>query len=137
MYRETLKLPLVLVGAPLKGQAPDRVTPWIAPGLPHAQVGLRYAFRQVSPRPLPAVFTIEPLAEPPQPCSFRYMVAATPQARLVWSRKTTSSAECKHSVSKHLWMRGMQTSLATIPKPRARAYEHGLTNLSTSQKHLR
>jgi hypothetical protein len=30
-------------------------------------------------------------------------------------------------------MRGMQTSLATRLKPRASAYEHGLTNLSTSQ----
>jgi hypothetical protein len=39
----------------------------------------------------------------------------------------------KHGAHKHLWMRGMQTSLATRPKPRASAYEHGLTNLSTSQ----
>ena len=29
--------PLVLVGAPRKGQAPGRVTPWIALGLPHTQ----------------------------------------------------------------------------------------------------
>ena len=27
-------------GIPHKGQAPGRVTPWIASGLPHAQVGL-------------------------------------------------------------------------------------------------
>jgi hypothetical protein len=96
-------------------------------------VGLRCAFQQASPGLLPAVFTIKPPAEPPWPCSLRYTVAATPQARLVWSHKTTSPAECKHGVRKHLWMRGMQTSLATIPKPRASAYEKGLTNISTSQ----
>ena len=39
----------------------------------------------------------------------------------------------KHGAHKHLWMRGMQTSLATRPKPRASAYESGLTNLSASQ----
>ena len=27
-------------GIPRKGQAPGRITPWIASGLPHAQVGL-------------------------------------------------------------------------------------------------
>jgi hypothetical protein len=41
---------LVLVRSPHKGQAPSRITPWIALGLPHAQVGLRCAFRQASPR---------------------------------------------------------------------------------------
>jgi len=34
---------------------PSEGTPWIASGLPHAQVGVRNA----SPRPLPDVFTIE------------------------------------------------------------------------------
>ena len=52
---------------------------------------------------------------------------------LVRSHKTTSPTEYKHGARKHLWMRGMQTSLATGPKPRASAYERGLTNLSTSQ----
>jgi hypothetical protein len=65
-YREALKLPLVLIRAPRKGQAPSRVTPWIAPGLPHAQVGLRCAFRQASPGSLPAVFTIKLLIKPPR-----------------------------------------------------------------------
>ena len=51
-------------GIPRKGQAPSRVTPWIAPGLPDAQVGLWCAFRQASPGPLPAVFTIKLPAEP-------------------------------------------------------------------------
>ena len=34
---------------------------------------------------------------------------------------------------KHRVVRGMQTSLATRPKPRTSAYERGLTNLSTLQ----
>jgi len=51
-------------GIPRKGQVLDRVTPWIAPGLPHAQVGLRCAFWQASPGPLPAIFTIKFSAEP-------------------------------------------------------------------------
>jgi hypothetical protein len=70
-YREALKLPpsprwSPLQGIPRKGQAPGRVTPWIAPVLPHAQVGLRCAFQQASPGPLPAVFTIKLPAEPPR-----------------------------------------------------------------------
>ena len=44
-YREVRKLPpsprwSPSQGIPRKGQAPGRVTPWIASGLPHAQVGL-------------------------------------------------------------------------------------------------
>ena len=44
-YREARKLPpsprwSPSQGIPHKGQAPGRVTPWIASGLPHAQVGL-------------------------------------------------------------------------------------------------
>ena len=50
---------LVLIGAPRKGQAPGRVPSWIAPGLLHAQVGLRWAFRQASPGPLPTIFTVK------------------------------------------------------------------------------
>ena len=62
-YREARKLApsprwSPLQGIPCKGQAPGRVTPWIAPNLPHAQVGLQCAFRQASPGPLPAIFTI-------------------------------------------------------------------------------
>ena len=69
-YREALKLSVSPRWSPSqriprKGQAPGRVTPWIAPGLPHAQVGLRCAFRQASSRPFPAVFTIKLPAEPP------------------------------------------------------------------------
>ena len=50
-------------GIPRKGQAPGRVTPWIALSLSHAQVGLWCAFRQASPGPLPAIFTIKLLAK--------------------------------------------------------------------------
>ena len=53
-------------GIPCKGQAPGRVTPWIALSLSHAQVGLWCAFRQASPGPLPAIFTIKLPAEPPR-----------------------------------------------------------------------
>ena len=52
-------------GIPRKGQASGRVTLWIAPGLPHTQVGLWCAFRQASPGPLSVVFTIKLPAEPP------------------------------------------------------------------------
>ena len=70
-YREARKLPYSprwspSQGIPHKGQAPGRVNPWIAPGLPHAQVGLWCAFQQASPGPLPAVFTIKLLAETPR-----------------------------------------------------------------------
>jgi hypothetical protein len=64
-YREALKLPLVLIGVPRKGQAPSLVTPWIALGLPYAKVGLQCAFRQASHRSLPVVFTIKLLVEMP------------------------------------------------------------------------
>jgi hypothetical protein len=68
-YREALKLSpsprwSPSQGIPRKGQAPGRVTPWIALVLPHTQVGLRCAFWQASPGPFPAVFTIKLLAEP-------------------------------------------------------------------------
>jgi hypothetical protein len=70
-YREVLKLPpsprwSPSQGIPRKGQAPGRVTPWIALVLSHAQVGLRCAFRQTSPGPLPTVFTIKFSAKPPR-----------------------------------------------------------------------
>jgi hypothetical protein len=68
-YREVLKLSpsprwSSSQGIPRKGQAPGRVTPWIALILPHTQVGLRCAFRQTSLGPLPAVFIIKLPAEP-------------------------------------------------------------------------
>jgi hypothetical protein len=70
-YREALKLPpsphwSPSQGIPRKGQAPSQVTLWIALVLPHAQVGLQCAFRQASPGPLLAVFTIKLLAKLPR-----------------------------------------------------------------------
>ena len=70
-YREARKLPpsprwSPSQGIPRKGQAPGWVTPWIALGLLHAQVGLRCAFRQSSPGPLPALFTIKLSAKTPR-----------------------------------------------------------------------
>ena len=69
-YQEARKLPpsprwSPSQGIPRKGQAPNRVTPWIALDLPHAQVGLWCAFWQASPGPLLTVFTIKLSAEPP------------------------------------------------------------------------
>jgi hypothetical protein len=58
------RFPLILVEAPRNGQVSGRVTLWIAPGFPYAQVGLRCAFRQAFSGLLPAVFTIKLLAEP-------------------------------------------------------------------------
>ena len=92
-YREARKLPpsprwSPSQGIPLKGQTPSQVTLWIAPGLPHVQVGFRCAFRQASPGPLPTVFTIKLPAETPRTLFPPYTVAATPQTWLVWSRKT-------------------------------------------------
>ena len=60
-------------GIPRKGQAPGRVTPWIAsPGC--SLSSSLSSFR----------------SKCHGPCSLRYTVAATPQTWLVWSRKTTS-----------------------------------------------
>jgi hypothetical protein len=64
-YREALELPPSPCWSPSQGQAHGRVTLWIAPGLPYAQVGLQCAFRQASPRPLPAIFAIKLSAKPP------------------------------------------------------------------------
>jgi hypothetical protein len=108
-------------GIPRKGQAPGRVTPWIAPGLPHAQVGLRFPSSKPFPdcSPSSSLSSFRPNRR--GPCSLRYTVVATSHTRLVWSHKTTSPspAEYKHGVRKYLWLRGMQTSLNTRPKPRA------------------
>ena len=88
-------------GIPHKGQDLSRVTPWIAPGLPHMQVGLQCAFWQASPKPLSTIFTIKLLAKTPQTLFPPYTVAATSQTRLVWSRKTCKThrvqARCLHA----------------------------------------
>jgi hypothetical protein len=61
-YREACKLPPGPRWSPSQGPSTDRVTPWIALGLFHAQVGLW----QASPRPLPTIFTIKLSAKPQQ-----------------------------------------------------------------------
>ena len=80
-YREAHKLPSSprwspSQGIPRKGQASGRVTPWIASSLPHAQVGLRRAFRQASPgcSPPSSLSSFRPKRR--GPCSLRYTVAA-------------------------------------------------------------
>ena len=110
-----------LQGIPCKGQAPGQVTSWIASGLPHAQVGLRRAFRQASSgcSPPSSLSSFRPNHR--GPCSLRYTVAATPQTRLVRSRKTTSPPMYNNGARKHRVVRGVQTSLNTKPKPRASA----------------
>ena len=70
-YQETHKVPpsprwSPSQGIPRKGQTPNRVTPWIASGLPHTQMGLRCAFQKVSPGPLPIIFTIKLPAKTPR-----------------------------------------------------------------------
>jgi hypothetical protein len=97
-YREVLKLPpsprwSPSQGIPRKRQAPGRVTPWIAPVLPHAQVSLWCAFSQAYPRPLPPSSLSSFRLNRRRPCSLRYTVATTPQARLVWFHKTTGPAD--------------------------------------------
>ena len=109
-------------GIPSKGQAPGRVTPWIAPGLPHAQVGLRCAFRQASPGPLPAVFTIK--------ASDQNVAGLVPSSTWWWPHHKRGCCDLarlqappmyNNGARKHRVVRGMQTSLNTRPKPRASA----------------
>ena len=110
-------------GIPRKGQALGRVTPWIAPGLPHAQVGLRlsHSWQSLS-RMLSAVFTIKLPAETPR-ALFPSVHGGghTTNMLLVWSRKTTSPSEYNNGVRKHREIRGIITSLNTRHKPRASA----------------
>ena len=126
-YRETRKLPpsprwSPSQGIPHKSQAPGRVTPWIAPGLLHAQVGLRCAFRQASPGPLPAVFTIKLPAEPPR-ALFPSLHGGghTTNAVGVVSQDYEPLRCTTIGARKHREIRGILTSLNTRHKPRASA----------------
>ena len=96
-YREARKLPpsprSPSQGIPQKGQAPGRITPWIALGLPHAQVGLQYAFWQASPGSLLAVFTIKLLAETPWALFPLVHGGGHTTNMIVESRKTTSPSD--------------------------------------------
>jgi hypothetical protein len=106
-------------GIPCKGQALSQITPWIASGLPHAQVGLRRAFSQASPG-----------------CSLHlhYQASSRNAAGLVpsgaqwrphhkrdWCDLARLQAPpiYNNGAHKHRVVRGMQTSLNTRPKPRA------------------
>ena len=126
-YRDARKIPpsprwSLSQGIPRKGQAPSWVTPWIAPGLPHMQVGLRCAFRQASLGPLPAVFTIKLSAETTTglvPFGTRWR----PHHKRGWCDLARLQAPLMYNngARKHRVVRGMQTSLNTRPKPRVSA----------------
>ena len=111
-YQEACKLPpsprwSPLQGIPRKGQAPGRVTPWIAQALPTR----KWVSSVPSSKPLPDRSPPSSLSSfrPNRcgPCSLRYTVAARPQTRLVWSRKTTSPAEYNNGACKHRVIRGL------------------------------
>jgi hypothetical protein len=120
-------------GISCKGQTPDRVTLWIAPGLPHVQVSLWCAFWQASPRPLLVIFIIKLPIEMLWALFPSYTVV--PHHKCGWCglARLTSPAEYNNGARKHRVVRGVQTSLNARPKPRASAYERGLANLSTLQ----
>ena len=116
LYREACKLlpsPYwsPLHGIPRKGQALGQVTPWIASGLPHAQVGLRHAFRQAShgcsPPPSLSSFCRNAVGLVPSGTWWR------PHHKCGWCDLARLQAPpmyntCAH---KHGVARGMQTSL--------------------------
>ena len=108
-------------GIPRKGQAPGRVTSWIASGLSHAQVGLRRAFRQAFPgcSPPSSLSSFRPKRH--GPCSLRYTVA--PHHKRGWCDLARLQAPPMYNscARKHGVARGMQTSLNTRHKPRASA----------------
>jgi hypothetical protein len=109
--------PLVLIGAPRKGQASNRVTPWIAPGLPHAQVGLQsshscQSFSQIAPHHLH------------YQASDRNAVGLVPSSTR-WHHTTNAVDVVLQDLqalpsttmvrAKHRVIRGVQTSLKTRP----------------------
>jgi hypothetical protein len=107
-YREASRFPLVLIRAPRKTQAPSRVTTRIALGFSlHTNESPRWPLldRSLSS----SLSNFQPKHRGPY--SLRYMVTTTPQARLVWSCKTTSPSEYNNDARNHQVVRGMQTSL--------------------------
>ena len=120
-YREVLKLPLVLVGAPRKGQAPSRVTLWVARGLPHAQM-------------VSGVPSGKPLLDAPRrlhyQASGRTAMGLVPFGTRWWPHHKRDWCDLariqaplmyNNGARKHRVVRVMQTSLNTSPKPRASA----------------
>ena len=123
-HREARKLPpsprwSPSQGIPRKGQALGWVTPWIASGLPQAQVGLRRAFRQASldaPRHLHYQgFGRNAAGLVPSGTRWR------PHHNRSWCDLTRLQAPSMYNngARKHRVVRDMQTSLNTRPKPRS------------------
>ena len=125
-YREACKLPpsprwSPSQGIPHKGQAFGRVTPWIAPDLLHAQVGLRCAFQQASSRTAPRRLHYQAFGRTAAglvPFGTRWQ----PHHKRGWCDLVRLQAppmynSCAH---KHGVVRGMQTSLNTRHTPRAK-----------------
>ena len=125
-YREALKIPpsprwRSSQGIPRKGQAPGQVTLWIAPGLPHMQVGLWLShswqnFSQTTPR------------RPHYQASGRNTAGLVPfgtrwrpHHKHGWCDLTKLQASLMYNngARKHRVIRGVQTLLNTRPKPRA------------------
>ena len=126
-YREVRKLPpspcwSPSQGIPHKGQAPGRVTPWIASGLSHAQVGLRCAFWQASPGLLPTIFTIK-LSAKLSWALFPLVHGGGHTTKHGWCDLARLQAPPMYinGAHKHRVVRDVQTSLNTRPKPRASA----------------
>ena len=128
-YREAHKLPpsprwSPSQEIPRKGQAPDRITPWIAPGLIHAQVGLRlsHSWQSLSRTALRRLHyqAFDQNATGLVPFGTRWR----PHHKYDWcdlarlqAPPLYNNGACKHRV-----VRGMQTLVNTRPKPRASAY---------------
>ena len=110
-------------GIPRKGQTPGRVTPWIVLGLPHEQVGLRLSHSWQS-------------LSRTAPRRLHYQASGRNDAVLVPSgtrwrphhkhgwcdlARLRAPSMYNNGAHQHRVIRGMQTSLNTRPKPRARA----------------
>ena len=110
-------------GIPRKGQAPGRVTPWIALGLPHAQAGLRlsHSWQSLS-RTAPHHLYYQDSGQNATglvPSGTRWR----PHHKRGWCDLARLQAPPMYNngARKHRVVRGMQTSLNTRPKPRASA----------------
>ena len=125
-YREARKLPpsprwSLSQGIPRKGQAPGWVTLWIAPGLPHVQVGLwlSHSWQSLS-RTAPRRLHYQ--------ASGQNAMGLIPSGTRWWPRhkhgwcdlaRLQAPSMYNNGAHKDRVVRGMQTSLNTRPKPRA------------------
>ena len=125
-YREACKLSpsprwSPLQGIPRKGQAPGRVTPWIAQALPTR----KWVSSVPSSKPLPDRSPPSSLSsfrlKHRRPCSLQYTVVANHKCGRYDLAKLQAPPMYNDGVRKHRVVRGMQTSLNTRPKPRASA----------------